>query len=157
MHFDFRKAFVCVHHLRLLQKLNNLGISSRFRSWMWSFLTKTTLQGKVGTGNSKYIKVTSEVPQGSVLFLLNACDCVDGLWCDVAMFTDNVKIWRTVEGSSDVQSLQNDINQLPAWSLWVSTQMNVSFLGCIVDKRRAVTDSINWTENFSGVYATNAI
>ncbi len=41
--FDFRKAFDCVPHLRLLQKLDQLGIVCRLHSWIQSFLNKRTL------------------------------------------------------------------------------------------------------------------
>ncbi len=67
IYFDFRKAFDCVPHLRLLQKLDQLGIAGRLHSWIQSFLTKRTLRVKVGEGYSKFIGVTSAVPQGSVL------------------------------------------------------------------------------------------
>ncbi len=39
-------------------------------------------------------------------------DYLNGLSCDAVMFADNVKIWRTIESPTDVQRLQNDINQL---------------------------------------------
>ncbi len=32
------------------------------------------------------------------------------------LFADDVKIWRTIESSTDVQRLQNYINQLSIWS-----------------------------------------
>ncbi len=64
--------------------------------------------------------VTSGVPQGSVLgpdiFLLYINDCPNGLSCDAVMFADDVKIWRTIESPSDVQSLQNDVDYLSSWS-----------------------------------------
>ncbi len=64
---DFKKAFDCVPHLRMLHKLNELGICGRPHSWIQSFLTKRTLRVRVGEQYSKRIDVTSGVPQGSVL------------------------------------------------------------------------------------------
>ncbi len=117
IYFDFRKAFDCVSHL---QKLNQLGIAGRLHSWIQSFLTKRTLRVIVGDGYSKFIDVTSEVPQGSVLgpvlFLMYINYCLNGLSCDAVMFADDAKIWSTTDSSINVQRLQNDINQPSIWS-----------------------------------------
>ncbi len=67
IYFDFRKAFDCVPHLRMLHKLNEVCICGRLHSRIHSFLTKRTLRVKVGEEYSKCIDVTSGVPQGSVL------------------------------------------------------------------------------------------
>ncbi len=74
----------------------------------------------VGEEYSKCIDVTSGVPQGSllgpILFLLYINDCLNGLSCDAVIFADDVKMWRTIESPSDVQSLQNDVDYLSSWS-----------------------------------------
>ncbi len=119
-YFDLWKAFDCVPHLRLLQKLDQLGISGRLHNWIQSFLTKRTLRIKGEEGYSKFIEVTSGVPQGSelgpVLFLMYINDCLNSLSWDAVMFADDVKIWRTIEGPPDVQRMQNEMDQLSIWS-----------------------------------------
>ncbi len=90
IYFDFKKVFDCVPHLRMLRKPNELGICGWLHSWIQSFLTERP-----------------------VLFLLFINDCLNGLSCDVA---DDVKIWRTIESQSDVQSLQNGASYLSSWS-----------------------------------------
>ncbi len=120
IYFDLRKTFDCVPHFRLVQKLDQLGISGRIHSWIQIFLTKRMLRIKVGEECSKFIEVTSGVPYrsvvGPVLFLLYINDCLNSLSCDAVMFADDVKIWRTIESPPDVQSLQSHISQLPTWS-----------------------------------------
>ncbi len=49
---------------------------------------------------------------------------------DAVMFADDVKIWRTIQSPSDVQRLQNDINQLPIWSK--GTLMSLNTHKCVV-------------------------
>ncbi len=43
IYFYFKKAFDCVPHLWLPQKLDQLGIACRLHSWIQTFLTKRTL------------------------------------------------------------------------------------------------------------------
>ncbi len=113
-------TFDCVPHLRMLHKINELGISGSLHSWIQSFLTKRRLRVTVGEGYSKCIDVTSGVSQGlvlePVLFLVYVNDYLNGLSCDAVMFVGDVKIWRTIESPSDVQSLQNDVEYLSSWS-----------------------------------------
>ncbi len=120
INFDFKKAFDCVPHLRMLHTLNESANCGRLHSWIQSFLTKRTLRVKVEKAYSKCIDVTSGVPQGSVLgsvlFLLYTNDCLNGLSCDAVMFADDVKIWRTIDSPADGESLQNDVDYLSSWS-----------------------------------------
>ncbi len=67
IYFDFKKAFDSVNHLRLIHKLNELGICGRLHSWIQGFHTKRALRVKVGEEYCKCIGVASGVPQGSVL------------------------------------------------------------------------------------------
>jgi hypothetical protein len=69
---------------------------------------------------SSWEEVTSGVPQGSVLgpllFLLYVNDIPAQLDCDVLLFADDLKIWRTIKSSEDSVALQRDLNKLQDWS-----------------------------------------
>ncbi len=133
IYFDLRKAL----DFRLLCKLNEFGISGKLHSCIQSPLNKKMLWVSVGEGYPKCIEVASGVPQGFALLLLFIIDCLNCLLCDMVMFADNVKWWWAIEGPSNVQSPQNDIDHLLRF-----IQMNVLFLGCILGKRRTVIFSI---------------
>jgi len=65
--FDIRKAFDCVPHRELVQKLCKLHINSTVLKWITSYLTMKYQKVVSGGEESETIPVTSGVPQGSVL------------------------------------------------------------------------------------------
>ena len=64
---DFSKAFDLVPHGRLLTKIANSGVDSRVVVWIKEFLLGRTQRVRVGGHLSEEVRVTSGVPQGSVL------------------------------------------------------------------------------------------
>ena len=61
---------------------------------------------------SDTVKVTSSVPQGSVLgpilFLLYINDLPNGTSSGVRLFADDAIVYRTISTSSDCQTIQED-------------------------------------------------
>ena len=66
-YMDFRKAFDTVPHQRLITKLKSYNIKGPILNWIVSFLTGRTQYVKINNATSINHKVTSGVPQGSVL------------------------------------------------------------------------------------------
>ena len=64
---DFAKAFDSVLLMRLLLKLDCLGIRNKLLTWCKSFLSDRWQRVLVGEFMSKWEKIDSGVPQGSVL------------------------------------------------------------------------------------------
>ena len=87
---DFTKAFDKVPHKRLIHKLKYYGITGPISSWIESFLAERTQQVVINGSASKPIKVTSGVPQGTVLgpllFLLYINDLPNNLTSNVRLF-----------------------------------------------------------------------
>jgi len=64
---DFSKAFNLVPHDRLLKKIAASGVDSRVVEWIREFLIYRSQRVRVGRHYSEEVRVTSGVPQGSVL------------------------------------------------------------------------------------------
>jgi len=64
---DLYKALDLVPHGRLLVKIANSGVEARVVEWIKQFLTGRTQRVRVGGVLSDEVRVSSGVPQGSVL------------------------------------------------------------------------------------------
>jgi hypothetical protein len=70
--------------------------------------------------HSSWVDVTSGVPQGSVLgpalFLLYINDIHEHIQSKIKLFADDSILYREIEGQSDLEILQKDLDTLAAWS-----------------------------------------
>ena len=64
---DFSKAFDKVDHMKLLHKLDRIGVNSQVTRWVQSLLTGRSQTVVVDGYESSSCPVTSGVPQGSVI------------------------------------------------------------------------------------------
>ena len=67
IYLDFAKAFDKVDHNILIQKMACLNIGGKVLSWIEYFLKKRNQKVRVEGELSESVRVTSGVPQGSVL------------------------------------------------------------------------------------------
>ena len=120
---DFSKAFDKVPHKRLFNKLQYYGIQGTYLNWIKEFLRNREQQIVVDNKFSIPSKVTSGVPQGSVLgpllFQLFINGLPNGIESSVKLYTDDVLIMRSITTPNDHQILQNDLTKLVLWSaIW---------------------------------------
>ena len=103
---DFSKAFDSVPHQRLLLKLNYYGITSNSLSWIENFLLDRTQCVQVSGTKSSWIRVTSGVPQGTVLgpllFLIYINDIVHNRNSKIKLFVDDAVLYSEVSNVHDV-------------------------------------------------------
>ena len=109
---DYRKAFDSVAHKKLIEKLQLFGIQGNMLRWIEQFLVGRSMRVRVRGVYSALIDVLSRVPQGSVLGPLLFLLFVN----DLPMFADDTKLWITLKSKTDSAILQNDLDNLIAWS-----------------------------------------
>ena len=118
---DFRKAFDCVQHGRLLDKLRKSNLSKNVVDWIGSYLEHRRQRVLANNSLSGYQNVTQGVPQGSVLgpqlYILYANDLTDGLTqCKVAQYADDTVLYiANVNFTLSTRKMQADLGVLEEW------------------------------------------
>ena len=124
IYMDFMKAFDEVPHQRLLKKMERYKITETVIKWVKSFLNDRKQKVTVNGAESKNHKVTSGIPQGSVLepilfviYINDMPECVDSTSTTCTyLFADDTKIFREIKSPNDEEKLQNDLDKLQKWS-----------------------------------------
>jgi hypothetical protein len=112
------KAFDLVPHDRLLTEIATSGVDSRVVTWIRGFLLGRTQRVRVGGQLSEEVRVTSGVPQWSVLGPLLFLAYVNDIWRNTErLFADDCIIYRKIVNNKDVGKLQRDLNRLWEWAV----------------------------------------
>ena len=151
IYLDFRKAFDTVPHRLLVHKLKQIGIQGSVLAWINAFLNGRRQRVILRNGVSGWQKVTSGVPQGSILgpllFLFYVNDLPDSVCSTAKMFADDTKVYRRAETKEDCELLQRDLNALAAWSKRWLLEFNAE--KCVVLRIRA---ALEYQYSLNGIY-----
>ncbi|CAB4026200.1 Hypothetical predicted protein, partial [Paramuricea clavata] len=122
IYLDFSKAFDKVPHVKLVHKLESLGIRGSLLSWFRSYLTGRKHRVVINGEQSEYLPVTSGVPQGSILgpllFLIYINDmpnCISEK-TSLPLFANDSKCFSLILGQEDGIRLQDDLNNVLDWA-----------------------------------------
>ena len=125
---DFSKAFDKVPHQRLLEKLQHYGIRGHLNDWVADFLRDRQQEVVLEGAHSSPTKVTSGVPQGTVLgpllFLVYINDMPEGINSTVRLFADDSLVYRIIRSIEDQTILQEDLRKLQEWERKWQMQFN---------------------------------
>ena len=132
IYLDFKKAFDSVPHQRLLTKLRGYGIEGKVLQWIKAFLLNRTQRIKVGNETSASSKVTSGIPQGSilgpVLFTIFINDLPESVDSIVKVFADDTKLYNN---SKNHRTIQKDLDTIQNWSSIWQLGFNIKKCKCL--------------------------
>ena len=117
---DVTKAFNCIHHKRLCNKLNEIGYSNRFIAWFRSYSCQTQITSIVDRKLSE-ITVLSGIAQGTVLFPLLLIFYINDIvsmisQCRILMFADDCILYMIGNAFDQMYGkLQCDLNAFIPW------------------------------------------
>jgi hypothetical protein len=120
VYLDLSKAFDTVPHMRLLQKIEALGVQGEGLAWIRDFLIGRKQRVSVNGVLSEWSSVKSGVPQGSVLgpilFVMFINDLPKAVTNLCQMFADDTKIYSKIDSVDDRTALQDDLDRLVDWA-----------------------------------------
>jgi ribonuclease P/MRP protein subunit RPP40 len=129
VYLDFCKAFDKVPHCRLGKKLEAHGIKGEVKTWIVNWLSNRRQRVCVDGELSDWEKVSSGVPQGSVLgpvlFLIYINDLDEGVISEIGKFADDSKLGKSISSSADIRLLEDDLSKLEDWSVKWQMLFNV--------------------------------
>jgi hypothetical protein len=95
-------------------------VDSRVVIWIGKLLIDCSQRVREGRNYSEEVRVTSGVPQQSVLGPLLFVAYVNDIWRDmestIRLFADDCIIYRKILNIKDVEKLQNDLDSLGDWA-----------------------------------------
>ena len=130
---DMSKAFDCVDHNILLQKLYRYGIRGVAYSWFRSYLTGRTQKVIFnGTLSENTCDINCGVPQGSILgpllYLIYVNDCAKSLnHSNAILYADDTTLIISAKTYADLYKFMNaDLNNLHKWLCLNKLTLNAS-------------------------------
>ena len=140
---DFEKAYDMIWRKGMLFKLSKLGIDGCMFNWISNFLSRRSIQVRIGGTFSNELEVENGVPQGSVisplLFLIAINDLIPSQ-VKYSIFADDTALWiRGKNIESIVKKMQEALNSLSDWCNKWGFKLSVDKSNAILFHRKKQT------------------
>ena len=117
---DLKKAFDCVNHSLLIDKLSEIGIKGKKLDWFRSYLSNRTQAVKIDSTLSDFKNIGIGVPQGSILgplfFIIFVNSLANSVNCKCNMYADDSSLLCTADNPAALQSeLQKCLFAVSKW------------------------------------------
>jgi len=130
-------------------KIANSDVDSRVVVWIREFLLGRTQRVRVRGELLEEVRVTSGVPQGSVLGPLLLLAYVNDIgWnikSTIKLFADDCVIYRKITKDEDMINLQGDMDRLGEWAVVNALKINPSNSKAVCFMRARVKDPLNYS------------
>ena len=129
---DFSKAFDCMHHSILLNRLSDIGFGKLDIIWMDSYLSQRQQRVIYNGVLSDYRAISRGIPQGSSLALLLFILYLDSLLCGLPdgsalAYANDVSIISTGKSATEAkENLQNLLHYVSIWAVANGLSLNLS-------------------------------
>ena len=141
--FDLQKAFDSVPHKSLMHKLSSIDLDPFILRWICSYLMYREQYVVLNGERSATCKVTSGVPQGSVLgpllFLIYINDSIRSTALNgnsITLYADDLLLYRVINNVQDCEHVQQGINSIGRWVDENNLHLNSSKCKAMVITRR---------------------
>ena len=128
---DMTKAFDCINHRTLFQKLEQYGVRGIALDWIKSYLENRCLKVTIDNILSNDFSITYGAPQGSVLgpllYIIFANDMPKSMkFTNSIMFADDTTVFITGRNLKFLfQKMNDDLNRLHKWFIDNSLVLNL--------------------------------
>ena len=150
---DVSKAFDCINHIKLFEKMISCGLSDKVLKWFKSYFTRRQLV-KFNDQSSDILNVDTGIGQGTILgplvFVFYINDVVTNISeLRINMYADDCLIY-TIGNSWETMfpKIQDGLNSFQNWCLANSLKLNVRKTKALILGSKLKTSLIDQNNNF---------